>query len=57
MTSQQMGALNTNTEVNIGDINIHTQATDADGIASEFSKYLEEELKNISAEAATGIAR
>ena len=57
MTSQQIGASNSNTEINIGDISIQTQSTDAKGILGEFQEHLRDVLKGVEAEAATGIAR
>lgn len=48
---------NRSSEVSVGEINVHTQATDAQGVAREVGTALEEQLRMVNAEFASGIDR
>lgn len=47
----------TETNVNVGKVEVTTQATDAQGMAKGASNALGQQLKNLSAESSTGVAR
>ena len=47
----------TENNVSVGEINVQTQATDARGVANDIRSELAEQLKQLNAERATGVAR
>lgn len=47
----------TSNEVNVGQLTVQTQATDAQGMASEARSELQSQLKDLEAQSATGVAR
>lgn len=47
----------TSNEVNVGQITVQTQATDAQGMASEAKSELQGQLKDLEYQSATGVAR
>lgn len=46
-----------NTSVEIGQVTVNSQATDAQGVAKDMNSELSSQLKNLESESATGVAR
>jgi len=51
------GTQTKNSTVEIGQVNVQTQATDAQGVAKDMNSELSSQLKNLEHESATGVSR
>lgn len=60
VTSNSISHMNNNrreTNVSVGEVNVQTQAADAEGISRDISGGLSKQLRNLQTEAASGVAR
>ena len=55
--SNTVASTNRETNVQVGEVVVNTQATDAEGIARDVGGSLNEQLAQVDAEFSTGVAR